>query len=337
MFTVQSMQQSAPHIKGSIRYLQITAHFNHTSLWVLPLSTFLKLIKKGPLSGSESKSRIEQETKVNPIIVTGILADRIPCRLFLIWLESALAAHLQTKLKHTAFCPQGKPRIRRAADSPRIGFVPLILYSLPAVCPCPGHISPQPFCGHAGTLYVRNPISKQLVSFRKLKLINTCCMNYITSPHMHSVLHKHTHLALVSVHTNGDSSPTNISVSASVSFLSVCGQTLVTLFASSSGSLFYPSWSDRRVGFTTTEFLIWGKVWITDGCVIFLLQTPFLVGLTFQTHLYCFWPIQICIYKYNVKKAFCLKGHEGNSVVRTFVFVISYEWSSVYTIYWSVP
>lgn len=225
-------------------------------------------------------------------------------QIILIWLESALAAHLQTKLKHTTFCPQGKPRIRRAVDSPWIGFVPLILYSLSAVCPCPGHISPQwlfpvsHFVDMQARYVCEGPYFKAAcLSFRKLKLFNTCCMNYITSPHMHSVLHKHTHLALVSVHTNGDSSPTNISVSASVSFLSVCGQTLVTLFASSSECLFYPSWSGRWVGFTTTEFLILGKVWITDGCVIFLLQMPFLVGLTFQTHLYCFCPIKICIYK----------------------------------------
>lgn len=64
MFTVQNMQQSASHIKGNIQYLPITAYFNHTSLWVLLLSKFLKLIKRDPYQPLKANHVLSRKQKL---------------------------------------------------------------------------------------------------------------------------------------------------------------------------------------------------------------------------------------------------------------------------------
>lgn len=208
----------------------------------------------------------------------------------LIWLESTRAAHLLKKLKYcrlstgevSHLISDWQPTDWVWACSTLVSSRSVLLFwayfsSMTFSC--------QPFGASMYIVYEGLYFKAACRLFRKLKLINTCCMNYITSAHMHSALHKHTqtHLALISVDTNGESSPSNISFQASVCFLSICGQTQVTLFASSGGCLFNSPRGDRWVGFAIAEFLILGKVWITDGCIILLLQALPLAGLTFLT------------------------------------------------------
>lgn len=64
IFNVQNKKQSASHIKGSRRYLQITACFNQTSLWVLLLSTFLKLIKRQPYQALKANHVLSGKQKL---------------------------------------------------------------------------------------------------------------------------------------------------------------------------------------------------------------------------------------------------------------------------------
>ncbi len=54
-------------------------------------------------------------------------------------------------------------------------------------------------CRH--TAYEGPYFKAACISFRRLKLVNTCSMNYITVPHMDSPLQKHTHLAGMSILT----------------------------------------------------------------------------------------------------------------------------------------
>lgn len=249
-------------------------------------------------------------------------------QIILIWLESTRAAHLLKKLKHcrlstgevshqicdwqpTDWFWAHNTRVSSSSVSLAWAYITSMTFCCQPFGACM-HIAFEGLCSKAACR-----------SFRKLKLINTRCMNYITSAHMRSTLHKHTqtHLALISVDTNGESSPSNISFQASVCFLSICGQTWVTLFARSGGCLFNSPRGDRWEGFAIAQFLILGKVWITDGCIILILQAPPLAGLTFLSHtvfdrlkyestiisssLYCRFAWRVCL------------------VFRTFVFVIS--------------
>lgn len=137
-----------------------------------------------------------------------MLADWITCRLFLIWFQSAGAAHLQTNSNILHCVHKGNSTSdmflfdKKPADSLLIGFVPFI-FSPHCVSLSWAYFSSmtsscQPFCEHTSSLYATGPISKQAACLlsRKLKLFSTCSMNYIIVLHMDSVLHKRAHLLL---------------------------------------------------------------------------------------------------------------------------------------------
>lgn len=143
------------------------------------------------------------------------MADRIPCRLFLIRLESAGASSSSNKVGAVLnLRPQQEEEEEEVeADGSPISPAPSMLCYLVPTRPPPS-VSPgstscrQPFCGHADVCVCETGpclfFKAACLSFRKLKLPNTCCMNYITSLHMHSVLPEHTHTHTRRSDTNGD-------------------------------------------------------------------------------------------------------------------------------------
>lgn len=213
--TVLNMQQSAPRIKGSIRYLRIVACFNHTSFPLLLLSKFLKLIKRDPYRALKANHMLSRKQKLILLLRPGYWLTESHADYFdLIWICSSSSNKFET---------YGTLSTREASHQTRPCSTQSWLTARWLVL-CPSHCTLFPLwipvlhifllndfslsailwtCGH--NVYEGPYFKADCLSFWKLKLFNTWNMNHITFPHMDSVLHKCTSCACKHLHSpNGD-------------------------------------------------------------------------------------------------------------------------------------
>lgn len=122
---------------------------------------------------------------------------------------------------------------KKLADRPLIGFVPFI-FSSHCVSPSWAYFLLNDFFLSAILWTCRHTICEgpyfkaACLSFGRLKLFNTCSMNYITVPHMDSLLRKHTHLACMRIFTvQMETNHWVMNLTSPLLAFSVCGQTWV--------------------------------------------------------------------------------------------------------------